>query len=195
MVMKDMQVYVVRDNTVSVSSAHDAVIRAFKEWAEPSQDFNCVRYVAMYSGDSVPVNLYPEQEVEGFWFKERGPDEVQSPSPFVLELHELSVSAEVVPAECSIVAFIGPQTMEQYGKHDIDYAIEQAWCGCDIFEVAEIADDCDGFVGLYRSTINAASNLPDTGFDSAEVHVSNADNIALLINLNRAPEVSIKIRP
>lgn len=185
MKMKDMQVYVVRDNTVSTSEAQDAVIKAFKEWADKSTDFKDVRYVSMHSGTSVPVNLYPEQKVEGFWFEERGPDAVQSPSPFSLELHELSVSAEVVPTECSFAVFLGPQTMEQYGKHDLDYAIEHTWGGWDFFEVEEIADDCDGFVGLYRSVINAAANLPDTGFDSAEVHVNAEDNIAMIVNLNR----------
>lgn len=185
MTMKYMQVYTVRDSTVSTSEAQDAVIKAFKAWAEKSTDFKDVRYVRMQSGDHVPVNLYPEQKVEGFWFEERGPDAVQSPSPFVLEMHELSVSAEVVPTECSLAVFLGPQTMEQYVKHDVDYAIEHAWCGWEFFEVAEIAKDCDGFVGLYRSVINAAANLPDTGFDSAEVHTDAEDNIAMIVNLNR----------
>lgn len=53
MKMKDMQVYVVRDNTVSTSEAQDAVIKAFKEWADKSTDFKDVRYVSMQDRKSV----------------------------------------------------------------------------------------------------------------------------------------------
>ncbi len=188
-------VYVIRDNVLGTHEVHEAIFKVFRAWAADCQDFKGVNYTALSSGDSVAVNLYPEQEVEGTWFKERGPDEVASPSPFFLEKHELTVFAEVVPAECSIVAFVGAQTMEQYRKHDINYAIDCAWCGCSYFEVAEIASDCDGFVGLYRSTIDAAANLPDTGMDSTEVLVEDADNIALLVNLNRDPSVELKVKP
>lgn len=185
MAMKALQVYVVRDSVISTSESHDAILKAFKALVETCNDFKGVNSLSLQSGPAVEVNLYPEQEVEGFWFKERGPDVEASPSPFTLELHEFRVEAEVVPTECSLVAFIGEQTMEQYRKHDINYAIECAWSGWDFFEVSEIAEDCDGFIGLYRSTINAAANLPDTGFDSTEVHVNDADNIALLMNINR----------
>jgi hypothetical protein len=180
------QVYLIRHEDTSQINAVRTALRAFSSWApmsgttEETAVFAGVGAVEMFQGVSAQVNLYPDLEMagDGEYLYDRKPDAVKTLSPYYAELYELSVNAEKVPKEASIVLLIGDKVLSECDRADLNEIANTARDGARVFDVEEIAREGeDGVHGLVTAMAAAAANLPDTDMWNASTYASEGVNM------------------
>lgn len=179
-----IQVYTISHEDLAPVGVGIHAEEAFLRWASKNGAFANIKNTSMELVTKARAIMYPEPKLEGMGWEERAADAVATISPFHLSLYVMDVmfrSGEE-PRATSLVAVVGEHALAALAGQNIDHAIEYAAYGCSIFDVGQIADGCDGFTGLFRDTVEAAANLPDTDMTPGELFRTTKPDVALIVH-------------